>query len=113
VRLYVDEAIASAELIARLGAAGHDVLRPIRGEADDRCWRHAQEVGAVVLTMDVVDFAALAENETRHHGLLLVYRENDATRDMTTAAVAEAVGRVAAMFPDGIAGHILTLNQFR
>jgi hypothetical protein len=99
--------------MARLEAAGHEVLRPMRGEADHRCWRHAQEEEAVVLTTDVVDFAAFAEEEPRHHGLLLVYRENDATKAMTTATVAAAVERVAATNADGVAGQILTLNQFR
>jgi len=111
LRLYVDEDVASAELISRLRNAGHDVLEPLRGESDVRCWRHAQDQAAVVVTMNARDFVALAE-EGEHHGLLLVYRGNDPTRDMTAAAIASAVGRVAQAYPDGIGNEILTVNRF-
>ena len=69
MRLYVDEDVASAELISRLAEAGHEILWPLRGQADSRCWRYAQEQSAVVLTMNAVDFVALAE-ESAHHGLV-------------------------------------------
>lgn len=112
MRLYVDEDIASTELISRLAEAGHEVLSPLRGHSDSRCWRYAQERGAVVLTMNAVDFVTLAD-EGAHHGLLLVYRENDPTRDMTAAAITSSVSRVAETYAEGVAGEILALNQFR
>ena len=113
MRLYLDEDIASKELTSRLAAAGHAVLPPLRGESDARCWRHAQEQGATVLTMNVVDFVRLAEGTEGHSGLLLVYRENDPTRDMSAAAIAAAVGRVAETYLGGPRGVIAVLNQFR
>jgi predicted nuclease of predicted toxin-antitoxin system len=113
VRLYLDEDIASRELTSRLTAAGHDVLSPLRGEPDSRCWHYAQEHGATVVTMNVVDFVRLAEAAEDHAGLLLVYRENDPTRDMNAALVVAAVARIAAMYRDGLHGAIAVLNQFR
>ena len=113
MRLYVDEDIASAELLARLTAAGHEVLAPLRGEPDARCWRYAQEHAAAVITMDAVDFVALAEASASHHGLILGYRRNDPTRDLTIASIAQAIGRVTEVYPDGIADQILVLNQFQ
>ncbi len=113
MRLYLDEDITSKELTSRLATAGHDVLSPLRGEPDSRCWRHAQEQGATVVTMNVVDFARLTEATEGHAGLLLVYRENDPTRDMSAASVVDAVGRVADMYRDGLKGVIAVLNQFR
>ena len=112
MRLYVDEDIASLQLISRLRAAGHVVIEPLRGMSDARCWRHAQADRAVVLTMNARDYVALATTGP-NHGLLLVYRENDPTRDMTAKDIAAAVGRVADTYPDGISGQILTLNGFR
>jgi hypothetical protein len=109
VRLYLDEDIASKELTSRLA----DVLSPLRGESDRRCWRHAQEQGAAVVTMNVVDFVRLAEATEGHHGLLLVYRENDAARDMSAASIVAAVARVAEAYRDGLRGGIVVLNQFR
>jgi len=113
VRLYVDEDIASTHLMTSLANAGHEVTAPLRGEADDRCWRYAQEQASAVLTMNAVDLVALAEATSPHHGLLLVHRVNDPTRDMTAAAVVLAIGRVVELYPRGIEGQILPLNQFR
>ena len=113
MRLYLDEDIASKELTSRLAAAGHEVTPPTRGESDSRCWYHAQEQGAAVVTMNAVDFVRLAEATEGHHGLLLVYRENDPTRDMSAASIAAAVARVAEASRDGLGDAIVGLNQFR
>jgi predicted nuclease of predicted toxin-antitoxin system len=112
LRIYLDEDTASLQLIARLRAAGHEVLEPLRGTSDVRCWHYAQVEHAVVLTTNARDFVALAGTGA-HHGVLLVYRENDPTRDMTARAIAAAVDRVAETYLDGIADQILTLNGFR
>jgi hypothetical protein len=113
VRLYLDEDVASRELTSRLAAAGHDVLSPLRGAPDSHCWNHAQERAATVVTMNVVDFVRLAEATEGHAGLLLVYRENDPSRDMSVAAVVAAVARVAETYRDGLEGVIAVLNQYR
>jgi len=112
VRLYVDEDTASLQLISRLRAAGHEVIEPLRGMSDVRCWRHAQGHDAVVLTTNARDFVALA-GAGGHSGLLVVYRENDPTRDMGAGAIAAAVDRVAETYPGGIGDQVLTLNGFR
>lgn len=112
MRIYVDEDTASGQLIARLRSAGHQVLEPLRGTSDARCWHHARAEGAVILTTNARDFVALAGTGA-HHGLLLVYRENDPTRDMTAKAIAAAVDRVAGTYPGGLSDQILTLNGFR
>jgi hypothetical protein len=113
VRLYLDEDVASRELTARLIAAGHEILPPLRGEPDARCWRHAQEQRATVLTLNAVDFARLAESTPDHHGLLLVYRENDPTQDLRAEAIVRAVARIGEIYPSGIVSTILAVNQFR
>lgn len=99
-------------MIARLRAASHVVIEPLRGMSDVRCRRHAQADHAVVITTNARDYAALAAMGT-HDGLLLAYRENDATRDMTAKDIAAAVDRVADTYPDGISNQVFTLNRFR
>lgn len=113
MRLYLDENLASGELIDRLERAGHIVVRPLRGEPDERCWHEAQDHGAAVITMNAVDFVPFAEATRGHAGLLLIYRSNDRKRDMTMAAIADAIGRVVETHPSGVAGQILVLNQFQ
>jgi hypothetical protein len=93
--------------------AGHDVLSPLRGEADSRCWRHDQEHGATALTMNAVDFVRLAEATDGHAGLLLVCRENDPTRDLSAASIVAAVAREVESYREGLDGAIAVLNQFR
>jgi len=65
--------------------------------------------------MNVVDFVRLAEATEGHSGLLLVYRENDPTRDMSAASVVAAVARVAETYRDPfcLKGAIAVLNRFR
>jgi len=113
MRLYLDEDIASRELTARLVAAGCEVLPPLRGQPDARCWGHAQERQAAVITMNAVDFIRLAEATPGHSGLLLVYRDNDPTRDLRAETIVAAIGRLARTYPAGVEGMILVINQFR
>jgi hypothetical protein len=112
VRLYVDEDTASRQLIARLRSAGHDVIQPQRGRSDAHCWQQAQDARAGVLTTNARDFISLAAIGP-HAGLLLVYRENDPTRDMTAKSIATAVDLVVEAYADGIADRIIVLNAFR
>jgi hypothetical protein len=94
------------------GSAALVVEEPLRGMSDARCWRHAQTDHAVVLTTNARDFVALAATGA-HDGLLLVYRDNDRTRDMTAKDIAAAVDRVAETYPERISEQVLTLNGFR
>jgi hypothetical protein len=113
VRLYLDEDLASRELIARLAAGSHDVLRTLRGESDADVWAYAQRERAAVVTRNGRDFEALAGATPGHYGLLLVYLDNDRRRDMTFTEIAAAIERVAALMASGIEGRILVLNAFR
>ena len=113
VRLYLDEDLSSKELVARLESAGHELVPTVRGEPDGNVWAHAQTMRAAVITQNARDFERLALAAPRHHGLLLVYRENDPLRDMTPARLANAIDRLATTWAAGVADLILTLNAFR
>jgi hypothetical protein len=113
VRLLIDEDSASKELVARLEGHSHQVVPPVRGVSDERCWDYAQGLAVPLLTMNAKHFIPLAENSGGHHGLLLVYRHNDPSRDMTAAMVATAVQRIDYAYPGGVLNLILSVNQFR
>lgn len=113
MRLLLDENLASKELIRRLSGAGHEVLPPILGASDDEVWARAQAEQAVVVTINAVDFRSLSTATEGHAGLMIVYREGDPRRDMTAAAVADAIGVVAETYPGGPGGMVLGLNSFR
>lgn len=113
MRLYVDEDLASKELINRLGRAGHDALTLAKGLADEGVWSVAQQHGAAVLTMNASDFIALASSEGAHAGLLVVFAEGDATRDMKPADIAEAIDRIDKRHPAGLRDMVIVVNQHR
>lgn len=113
MRLYLDEDLSSKELVARLNAAGHELVPTLRGEPDGNVWAHAQAMQAAIVTQNARDFEGLALAAPRHQGLLFVYRENDPLRDMTPAWLADAIDRVATAWAGGVADLILTLNAFR
>lgn len=113
MRLYLDEDLASRELIARLAAAQHEVIPTLRGEADADVWAHAQREQATVVTRNGPDFEVLAKATPDHHGLLIVYLDNDRRRDMAFGEIASAIERVAALPETDIDGHVLALNVYR
>ncbi|MGH2429086.1 MAG: DUF5615 family PIN-like protein [Candidatus Limnocylindria bacterium] len=98
--------------MARLTKAGHQLVPTLRGAPDREAWLHAQEREAVVLTANVRDFVALA-GEAEHHGLLVVYREEDTSKNLRAADIARAISNVASAFEDTLTGQVLALNHYR
>jgi len=113
VRLYLDEDLASKELIARLTTSNHEVVPTLRGAPDQEVWAEAQSRRAAVVTRNAPDFVNLAHETPHHHGLLLVYLDNDPARDMTIAEIALAIDRVSGLASRGLDDQILVLNSFR
>ena len=65
------------------------------------------------MTRNGPDFEGLAGTTPGHHGLLVVYLDNDRRRDMTFGEIALAIERVATLPATEVDGHILVLNAFR
>lgn len=113
MRLYLDEDLASRELVDRLKASGHEVVPALLGEPDSIVWAEAQSREAAVATRNARDFVALAGQSRTHHGLLLVYLDNDRRRDMNFGDIATAIDRVDSLTTGRVEGQILILNRFR
>lgn len=112
MRFYLDEDLAGKELTTRLLTAGHEVLETLRGEPDDVVWAFAQAQAATLVTQNADDFNALATASTSHHGVIVVYRDND-SRDMLPAAIVAAIDRLIKALPGGIGDQVIVLNVFR
>lgn len=77
--LYVDEDSCSERLLVALRALGFDVLTAdeaeTRGWSDERQLHFAAELGRVILTANVGDFAGLQHSWGRaglhHHGIIV------------------------------------------
>lgn len=111
--LYLDEDLASRELTTRLAAAGHGVLPTLRGVTDAAAWGAAQENGVVVVTQNATDFLPLAAATSGHRGLIVVYREGDARKDMQIAEIANAIDKVQQRLGGSLTGMVVILNEYR
>lgn len=99
MRIYLDDDLDSNALIGLLRQGGHEVISPratgTRGVADEEHLRFAADHRLVLLTANAEDFIDLhlewTEQHRDHHGILIVYRENNPARDMTFGQIARAV----------------------
>jgi len=118
--VYLDDCSDDNLLIARIKQAGHDVISP-RGIGtagiDDRDHlEYAARHRLVLLTHNPQDFIDLHElwkmHERQHSGILLVYRDNNPSKDMTAADIVEALEKLLASgLP--IENTVNTLNHWR
>ncbi len=99
LRLLADECIQHKILVARLRAAGHDVLTvfeaDLTGKRDETVFQHAVEENRLVFTINCIDFVELSLAKLKlgetHPGLLLLYQYNDPNRDMSYDEIVKAI----------------------
>ena len=120
MRLYLDDNLTDRRVVAALRRVGHTVVLPSEvgraGAPDARHFAEAIHHAAVLLTRNYQDFIDLHDLIVAaggsHPGLLLVYLENDPTRDLTPRGIAVAVSRLdAAAVP--LPGQVYVLNHWR
>lgn len=120
MRLYLDEDLASTRLAQFLQKAGHDVLTATAaatlGASDAVQLTCAIRDKRACLSRNYEDFEELhlllAEGQGHHFGILIVRRENDPTRDMTTKGIVAAIGKLeTAGVP--VENEYIILNQWR
>ena len=120
LNLYQDDC-ANAHLLADLlRQAGHTVTRPIDvglvGRDNDVHLAFAAANNLALITKNPADFLVLHLANPRHSGILAVYQDNDATRDMSDAEIVKAIQNLeeaAALGGDPIAGMFHVLNNWR
>ena len=114
--LYLDDCIFSHLLRHLLQLAGYRVVAPVdaglTGARDPDHFAYARTNGLALITRNPDDFLLLHAAQADHAGLLLVYRENNPTRDMTAPDVVRAIQNiVTAGLP--FAGQVHVLNHWR
>jgi hypothetical protein len=120
MKLYLDEDTASALLADLLRKAGHDVASPVDagllGRSDTVQLTHALLDERVSLSRNYEDFEELhvlvRHAQGQHQGILIVRRENDATRDMSAKGIVAAIRKLetAGLM---LANEYVVLNQWR
>ena len=118
--VYLDDCSDDNLLIARIKQAGHEVISPrsIGTVGIDDCdhLEYAARHRLVLLTHNPRDFIDLHElwqaHGRQHSGILSVYRDNNPSKDMTTADIVIALERLLASgLP--IENGVNTLNHWR
>lgn len=116
--LYLDDCAFSYALKRLLVDAGHDVETPADVEppltgADDRAhFDHACATSRAMLTFNARDFLGLHRETPEHPGILVVYKDNDLTRDMDYAAIVRAIANLESTGVD-VARGFWVLNVYR
>ena len=104
MRLLVDEDTASATLIARLLAAGHEVVQLPRGTPDEVVLNEAQRLALPILTANVgrkgrrdpVGLSQLAVEQVPHCGVIGIFRPAPG-RWLSDSLIVAALAQLAAL----------------
>ena len=99
LKLLIDEDTQGKVLVNCLKKAGYDVQTVneagLRTASDHAVFNYAISHKRIVLTQNSSDFAALAiallEKRKHHPGLLLIYKDNNVTKDMNAAKIMQAL----------------------
>jgi predicted nuclease of predicted toxin-antitoxin system len=100
--IYLDENLDADRLIALLRRDGYRLVSPreieAKGWSDPDVLAYCAQHDYLVLTSNPGDFNALHrqwQTEGRSHsGILIVYKENDASKDMTLVDIVRALGNL-------------------
>ncbi len=120
MRIYLDEDLASGLLATLLQKAGHEVATPhgtgLLGRSDAVQLTFAIAEKRVCLSRNYQDYEELhlliGQAHGHHAGIVVVRRENDATRDLSTKGIVAAIRKLeAAGVP--IANEYIVLNHWR
>ena len=112
--------MAGRQLSQHLLKAGHSVVLPSQvgfvGAADPRHLLYALSNGLALVTANYEDFKDLHDlvvgSTGCHAGILLVFFDNDPSRDMKPADIVRALGKLEkAQAP--VADQLIVLNQWR
>lgn len=118
LKLYLDDCAFSHRLCRLLREAGHDVQTPFEvtpslvGADDAAHFVHAQATGRAIVTLNGRDFKHLHDQDSAHAGILVIYQDNDPTKDMTYTDIVRAVGNLE-QTTSQIWGHFWILNHYR
>ena len=114
--VYLDDCAFAYDLVDALRNERFRVVTPIDadllGARDEEHFAFAARAGLPLITKNPEDFIALHEASAAHAGILVVYQDNVAGKDMRPSDVVRALRN---LFASGlpIAGEVHVLNHWR
>ena len=115
LKLLIDEDSQAKLLVTLLLQAGHDVLTvndaDLSGQADSIVFNYACKEGRLVLTRNYDDFQALHKANSLHPGILVVYHDDDYSKNMSHQEIVKALSNLeTAKIP--LANQFIALNHW-
>jgi predicted nuclease of predicted toxin-antitoxin system len=114
-KLLIDEDSQGKPLVNLLRKAGYDVITAneagLAGVADSIVLDYAKEQYRVLLTQNCDDFKALHQENPYHPGILVIYHNNDPSKDMSRQAIVRAISNLEAA-NISLANQFISLNQW-
>lgn len=102
LKLLVDECILDKRLSRKLLDAGHDLKTvedaQLRRKSDQAVFEAAIAEDRLVITINCSDFVDLSDTKIKkggsHPGILLVYRHNDLSKEMSSDQIVKAIANL-------------------
>ena len=115
LQLLLDEDAQDKRLVRMLRLAGHEVITVnetgLAGQLDSIILDYARTQNCLLFTFNCDDFQALHEANPRHPGILVVYHNDDFSKDMSFKAIVRAIANLeAANLP--LANQFISLNYW-
>ena len=108
----------SHKLKQLLTEAGHDVevpvdvFPPLTGADDPVHFAHAKKSGRAIITLNARGFKKMHDLDPDHFGILIVYQDNDPTKDTSYSEIVQAIANLENTGV-AIAGGFWSLNVYR
>lgn len=120
MRLYLDDDTVATLLVRLLERAGHEMELPrdagLMGRSDPVHLQHSISSNRSLLTANHDDFEELHDLVLHaggtHPGILIIRRDNDRRRDLTSRGIVTAISHLLASGVP-VENLFLTLNQWR
>ena len=118
LRLYLDECISSRVLQELLVAVGHDVVGPtdvnpsLAGASDEEQLLFASHAKRAILTANPQDFKRLHNRGISHWGIIGVYQDGNAEKDMKWREIVHALANLEATGLE-LKDAFVALNKYR
>ena len=111
----MDEDSQDKILVRLLRRAGHDVITVnevgLTGQQDPVVLDYARQTQRLLFTFNCDDFQALHDANPNHPGILVVYHNDDFSKDMGFKAIVRAIANLEnANIP--LANQFISLNQW-
>ena len=115
LNLLIDEDSQAKLLVTLLLQAGHDVLTVndagLSGQADSVVFDYARKERRLVLTRNYDDFQALHQANSLHPGILVVYHDDNYSKNMSHQEIVNAIANLeTAGIP--LANQFIALNHW-